>query len=159
MSAEPLRVPAVRDVAIAGDTALVRGYPAWFLHRVLRGYPGGLEALLARSGVPQERRRDILQAQLALGQAGALWRLESAASTSGSPEGDESDAALPSEGAMRSLLSAADAASVLGVSDRQVRALALSAHLRGQRDPGGRWWFAPADVHAERERREALRAA
>lgn len=159
MSGEPLRVPAVRDVALAGDTALVRGYPAWFLHRVLRGYPGGLKALLARSGVPQERRRDILQAQLALGQAGALWRLQNADSTSGSAEGDKGDAGLPSRGDMGSLLSASDAASVLGVSDRQVRALAVSAHLRGRRDSGGRWWFDAADVDAERKRREGLRAA
>ena len=60
---------------------------------------------------------------------------------------------------MDPLLSARDVASVLGVSDRQVRALALSAHLRGRRDPGGRWWFAAPDVLAERDRREALRGA
>ena len=158
MSGESLRVPAVRDVALAGDTALVRGYPAWFLHRVLRGYPGGLEALLSRSGVPQEKRRDILLAQAALGQAGAMWRL-GAASTSGSPEGEESDPGLHSEGAVRSPLTARDAAVVLGISDRQIRALASSAHLRGRRDSGGRWLFDAADVVAERERREGLRAA
>ena len=158
LSGEALRLPAVRDVALAGDTALVRGYSAWFLHRVLRGYPGGLEALLARSGVPQKRRRDILQAQLALGQSGAMWRL-AAASTSGSAEGEESDPGLHSEGAMRSLLSARDAAVLLGISDRQIRALAGSAHLRGCRDSGGRWLFAAADIDAERKRREGLRAA
>ena len=158
MSGEPLRVPSVREVAIVGDSAIVRGYAAWFLHRVLRDYPGGLEALLGRSGVPQEKRRDVLIAQLALGQAGALWRRD-LASTSGSPEGDEGAAALPSGGAIDSLLSARDAASLLGITDRQIRALAGSAHLRGQRDPGGRWLFAAADVEAERKRREALRAA
>ena len=64
MDGEPLRVPAVREVAVAGDSAIVRGYAAWFVHRVLRDYlPGGLEALLARSGVPQEKRRDVLLAQ------------------------------------------------------------------------------------------------
>ena len=158
MSGESLRVPAARDVALAGDTALIRGYPAWFVHRVLRGYPGGLEALLSRSGVPQEKRRDVLLAQAALGQAGAMWRL-AAASTSGSAEGEEGGPGLHSEGAMRSRLTARDAAVVLGISDRQIRALASSAHLRGCRDPGGRWWFAAADIVAERERREGLRAA
>ena len=95
MTKAPLRVPAVREVAVVGDTAIVRGYSAWFLHRVLRGYPGGLEALLSRSGVPEEKRRDILLAQAALGQAGAMWRL-AAASTSGSAEGDGGSTALPS---------------------------------------------------------------
>ena len=87
-----------------------------------------------------------------------MWRLADA-STSGSPEGDEGAAALPSKGVMDSLLTARDAAVLLGISDRQIRALASSAHLRGRRDSGGRWWFAAADVEAERKRREGLRAA
>jgi hypothetical protein len=51
--------------------------------------------------------------------------------------------------------SAQDAARVLGLTDRRVRALADKGLLRGRRDPGGRWQFDPADVAAERDRRRA----
>lgn len=45
------RVPQIREVAIADSFAFVGGYPAWYLGRVLRGFPDGLEALLVRSGI------------------------------------------------------------------------------------------------------------
>jgi hypothetical protein len=59
-------VPQIREVAIADSFALIGGYPAWFLGRVLGDYPGGLERLLARSGIPSKRREDVLRAVGAL---------------------------------------------------------------------------------------------
>jgi hypothetical protein len=77
LSDEPRRVPVVREVAIVADSfALVGGFPAWFLGRVLAGYPGGLERLLARSGIPSERREYVLRAVGALIHVGTAWRLE-----------------------------------------------------------------------------------
>jgi hypothetical protein len=44
-----LRIPHVRELAVMGDFAVIGGYSAWFVGRLLTGYPGGLERLLARS--------------------------------------------------------------------------------------------------------------
>ena len=63
-----------------GDTALVRGYAAWFLAQLLERQAGGLDALLARSGMPLAKGDNVLRAHTALGHAGGLWRI----STSGS---------------------------------------------------------------------------
>jgi hypothetical protein len=70
------RVPQIREVAIADSFALISGYSAEYLGRLLTGYPGGLERLLARSGVPPDRRDDVLRAVGALLHVGASWRLE-----------------------------------------------------------------------------------
>jgi hypothetical protein len=57
LSSAPItRVRHVREVGAAGSFVLIGGWPAWYLHRVLRDYPGGLERLLARSGVGPEKR-------------------------------------------------------------------------------------------------------
>jgi hypothetical protein len=37
------RVPHLRAAAVAGDVALIGGYPAWFLHRLIEATPGGRE--------------------------------------------------------------------------------------------------------------------
>jgi hypothetical protein len=42
----------VRELAVDGDFALIGGFSAHFLGRLLMGYPGGVERLLARSGNP-----------------------------------------------------------------------------------------------------------
>ena len=150
------RVPHVREVAVAGDFALIGGYSAWFLARVLAGYPGGLERLVARSGLPPERRADVMRALAALQEAGARWQL-GRISTSGSPEVDGTDADVRSKRASSrselSLLSAGDVAGVLGVSDRRVRQLVSEGRLTAERDAGGRLRFERADVAAFVERR------
>src|SRR5688572_5483687 len=85
------RVPHVREVAVAGEFALIGGYAAWFLARLLEGYPAGLERLVARSGLSPDRRADIFQAARALADAGARWRLEhdGRGSSSGTLSGGE----------------------------------------------------------------------
>jgi len=57
------RVAHVRDVAISGDSVSLRGYSAWFVRKALEGAKGGFEGLVARSGVPPERRVDLLRAR------------------------------------------------------------------------------------------------
>jgi hypothetical protein len=154
------RVVHVQEVALVGDFAVLGGYPAWFLAGVLtRHVPGGIDALIAKSGVRAELRADILRAVDALEEAGAAWRLAQAvagsASTSGSADGELVVGDVPSERGDRQILSARDAASCIGVTDRQIRALATAGALPGSRDSGGRWWFRAEDVNAERARREA----
>jgi excisionase family DNA binding protein len=165
------RVPHVRELAVLGDFAVIGGYSAWFLARLLTGYPGGLEPLLARSAVPPDRRDDILRAVTALGHVGVSWRLEHASgSGSGTAFGKKAD---PPAGSKRGpllsphengetstaareaspILGTTEVASALGVSTRLVRRLAGSGALPGQRDAGGRWQFSAADVATERERR------
>ena len=146
-------VPSVSESALAGEFALVRGYSAWIIWRLLRDFPGGLEEKLARTGVELGRREDVLQAHAVLGCAGALWQQKRATSTSGRPEGVSVEPALRSAGDPAHHLGARDAAALLGVSARHVRALAGASVLRGRQDHGGRWMFDPADVEAERERR------
>jgi excisionase family DNA binding protein len=173
LSAGRQRVAQIREVAIADSFALV-GVSAHFLGRLLTGYPGGLERLLARSGIPPERRDDVLRAVGALVHVGANWRLEHEASsgsgTSPSAVGDpralsqrvgfspssENGETSPSSSGSSSasmLLGTSEVAGVLGVSPRFVRRLASTGALPGQRDAGGRWQFAAADVAAERARR------
>jgi hypothetical protein len=149
-----INVPAVGDVAVAGDTALLRGYAAWFLHQMLERQPGGFEALLARSGVPLEKRENLLRARAALGHVGGIWRT----SSSGTPGSAFAGADAYSLGGLSgSELSAKEAAGVLGITDRQTRSLAHV--LGGRRDSGGRWWFDPARIELERERRMRGQAA
>jgi hypothetical protein len=75
-----------------GDFAVIGGYSAHFLGRLLTGYPGGLERLLARSGVPADRRGDILRAVGTLVHVGASWRFEREASSgSGTMHGAAAD--------------------------------------------------------------------
>jgi hypothetical protein len=172
-SQEQRRIPHVRELAVVGDFALIGGYPAWFLGRLLTGYPGGLERLLARAGIPSERRDDVLRASGALIHVGTAWRLDQeghAGSGSGTAFDEEADpharskcGLLPSTHQNGDAFTAAreaspflgtsEAAVALGVSARLVRRLASTGALRGQRDAGGRWQFAPADVAAERARR------
>ena len=148
-------VPSVGESALAGDFALVRGYSAWILWRLLRDFPGGLEEKLARTGVELGRREDVLQAHAVLGCAGALWQHERASSTTGTSEVVSGEEALGSEGDRAHHIGARDAAALLGVSDRRVRSLAGASILRGRRDHGGRWLFEVDDVRAEAERRGA----
>jgi hypothetical protein len=150
----------VRDAAVAGDTALVRGFAAWFIGRLLEDAHGGLEVVLARSGVAPERRADVLRAHAALVEVGSAWRLAQAASASGTAAGDVGCADVRSElGTLPDLLGSRDVASALGVTDRRVRALAQSGLLRGRTDPSGRWWFDSAAVEAELQRRSRGEAA
>jgi excisionase family DNA binding protein len=166
----PRRVPHVREVAVLGDFAAIGGYSAWLLARLLTGYPGGLEQLLARSAVPPNRRDDVLRAVAALTHVGVNWRLELHDSSSGSgtvvgrqgdpPAGSKRGSLLASDetpsAATRSApppLGTPEVAKVLGISTRMVRRLASSGALPGQRDAGGRWQFAAVDVAAERSRR------
>jgi hypothetical protein len=156
MSDEPRRVPCVEGVAVAGNYALVSGFAAWFLARLLQSYPGGgIESLLARARVAPDRHDDVLRACAALARVGSAWQLEHEAMSASGRELDE-----PAGPAVRSArhggtspLSAQDAGRILGLSDRQVRRLADKGLLRGRRLPGGRWEFAAADVAAERDRR------
>lgn len=152
------RVVRVGEVAMVGDHALIGGYAAWFLARMIEGFPGGLEPLLARSGVPPERRQAVRRAACALEEAGAAWRLAHAAraSTSGSDEGADRSSAVRST---HGHLGAPEVASILGVSSRRVRMLADEGELRGERDAGGRWLFDPTEVaamKAARDERTAL---
>jgi len=39
------RIPRVRELAVVGDFAVIGGFTALFLGRLLSGYPGGLEQL------------------------------------------------------------------------------------------------------------------
>src|SRR3954452_18101803 len=87
MTADPPRVPHVREAAVAGEFALIGGYAAWFLHKIVEAPPGGLEATLARSGVPLDRRADVLRAWRALGEVGGQWRLEHGLRAAGSGSG------------------------------------------------------------------------
>ena len=143
------RVAHVDEAAVAGDFALVGGYPAWFLHRLIEATPGGLEATLARSGVPLDRRAGIIQAWQALGDVGARWRM--AASTSGSAEGHPDERRIGS-------MSASDLGVVLGITARAVRLLATAGILAGRREHG-RWIFTTDDVAAEQARRAEREAA
>lgn len=154
MSVPP--VPHVKAAALVGDTALIRGYAAEFIGLLLDRYPnGGLEALVARSGVPLVARREIVQASEALKQAGAVWRLARATSaTSGSAIEGAAVSDLPSQRHVDRLLTARDAGLVLGISDRQVRSLAATSALPGRRAPGGRWAFQAVDIEAELKRRQ-----
>jgi hypothetical protein len=168
---EQRRIPHVRELAVMGDFAVIGGFSAFFLGRLLTGYPGGLERLLARSGIPPERRDDVLRAVGALIHVGANWRLEhESGSGSGTNVAQEADphasskrgplpsthengvaSATPSEASP--ILSTKEVAGCLGVSTRLVRRLASTGALPGQRDAGGRCQFAILDVAAERERR------
>jgi hypothetical protein len=175
VSEEQRRIPHVRELAVAGDFALIGGFSAFFVGKILSGYPGGLERLLARSGLPAERRNDVLRAVGALVHAGAKWRVEGEAgsgSASGSGtvpsafaapcapsrravpfEAHRIGEASPAAREASPFLGSAEVASVLGISPRMVRRLASSGALPGQRDAGGRWLFAAVDVAAERARR------
>jgi excisionase family DNA binding protein len=172
VSDEPRRVPVVREVAIADSFALIGGFSAHFLGRLMSGYPGGLERLLVRSGIPPDRRDDVLRAVGALVHVGANWRLEhEVGSGSGTSPSAVTDLRAPSkrDGFSSSIhengeastaareaspiLGTSEVASVLGVSPRLVRRLAATGDLPGHRDAGGRWQFTVADVAAERERR------
>jgi hypothetical protein len=155
-----LRVAHVNEAAVAGDTALIRGYAAFFLAEALGRLPGGIEALLARSGVPADRRLDVLRAYEALREVGGAWRVALAAAASGSSSGTRGGQGggegVPSgRGSFPSRrLSARETAAVLGVSDRYVRELgASSGLLGGERDSSGRWSFDAAAVEAELTRR------
>jgi hypothetical protein len=141
----------------------------------LAGYPGGLDRLLARSGIPAERCEDVLKAVAALVYVGTAWQLEQGSgSASGSASGtrlgseagshvwssrhdgfSKSTNGAPSMSARETspFLGTSEAAVALGVSTRLVRRLASTGALRGQRDAGGRWQFAAVDVAAERDRR------
>jgi hypothetical protein len=168
------RIPHVRELAVAGDFALIGGHSAFFLGRLLAGYPGGLERLLARSGIAPDRRDDVMRAAAALVHVGATWRVREADSGSGTPMDAATDQHAgsrrggaspfaPENGATSTaweaapFLSSTEAASALALTARRVRRLAQTGVLRGLRDAGGRWQFAAADVAAERERRMILR--
>lgn len=150
------RVAHLNEAAIVdGPAALVGGYAAWFIAETLDRI--GLDALLTRSGVPPARRAEVLRATAAIREVAGDFRLEQAksASTSGSAEAAGAYAGLASVGHESSpSLSTRDAAKVLGVSDRRVRWLARASLLAGQRDVGGRWWFAPAEIETELQRRQ-----
>src|SRR5215210_5042918 len=92
------RVAQIGEAAVVGQHALVGGYAAWFLARVIENTPGGLERVLARSGVPLERRVSVLQAHAALGEAGTRWQLNRAGATAGTGEPGADADRLPSEG-------------------------------------------------------------
>jgi excisionase family DNA binding protein len=151
------RVPVIGDVAVVDRHALIAGHPAWFIARLLVDLPGGLEARLARFGLPSERHGDVLRAVHALRYAGTAWQLEqteeasASASDSGSPIQENASAAVRSK-SHDGLLSTSAAANILGVCDRRVRMLAAAGELPGHRD-GGRWLFEPEAVAAARERR------
>jgi excisionase family DNA binding protein len=162
------RVPQIREVAIADSFAMIGGFPAWFLGRVLLGYPGGIERLLARSGIPPDRRDDVLRAVGALAHVGIAWRLAQERGSAGSgtniAEAAEPHArshheqrapgnASPVAGEPLPLLNTGEAAAALHVSTRFVRRLAATGALPARRDGGGRWLFTAAAVEAERERR------
>jgi hypothetical protein len=91
VSEEQRRIPHVRELAIVGDYAVIGGHSAFFLSRLLGGYPGGLERLLARSGIPAERADDVMKAVSALVYVGTIWQLEQE-SASASGTGLDSDA-------------------------------------------------------------------
>jgi excisionase family DNA binding protein len=162
------RVPQIREVAIADSFAMIGGFPAWFLSRIVVGYPGGLERLLARSGIPPERRDDVVRAVGALAHVGTAWRLSQERGSAGSgtniaeaaePHAPSQHEQAPSNPPLAAaawealpLLSTAEVATVLRVSTRFVRRLAATGALRARRD-GGRWRFDAAVVEAERERR------
>jgi hypothetical protein len=143
------RVPHVVEAAVAADVALIGGYAAWFLHELIEATPGGLGATLARSGVPLDRRAEVLRAWAALGEVGGRWRM--GASTSGRPEGQPDEQRIGS-------MSASDVGVVLGITARAVRWGPRAARPRAGGPPHGRWVFAAADVAAEQTRR-AQRAA
>jgi len=155
------RVPHVTEAAVAGDVALIGGYPAWFLHQVVEATKGGLEATLARSGVPLRRREGVLRAWQALGEVGGRWRLEQAlrAANSGSGTAEPRAGESPLGSTHVQSLSTAEAAVVLGVTPRWVVKLATAGVLARRREHGGRWLFAAADVAAEQARRAAREAA
>jgi hypothetical protein len=137
VSDEERRVPHVRVVAVAGDFALVAGFPAYFLARLLLALPGGLAAQLGRYGLPPEQHADVLRAIDALRHAGAAWQLEQArqaASASGSDRTGGTDSRIRS-GRGDALLTSKDVAVILGVTPRRVRMLAEHGGcLRGHRD-------------------------
>jgi hypothetical protein len=127
------RVPVIREVAVLEDFAVIAGYSTEFLGRLLTGYPGGLERLLARSGVAAERRDDVLRAVGALVHVGTSWRLKhEGGSGSGTSPGGLVDPGAPSQRGLSSrdrngetspaargaspFLGTAEVASALGVS-------------------------------------------
>jgi hypothetical protein len=57
MVSEEQRRPHVRELAVAGDFALVGGFSAFLVGRILSGYPGGLERLLCAVGNPARALR------------------------------------------------------------------------------------------------------
>jgi excisionase family DNA binding protein len=151
------RVPVVDEVVVVGDCAIVRGYPAYFIGlafsdgRMRRDF----EALMARSCVPLKEREQIMRVFTALAAAGSLW----CSSDSGTETGDADCDARTSEQrespslVFGSVLSASEAALLLGLTDRQVRKLAAAGRLRGERDRAGRWRFRLSAIEAEAERR------
>jgi hypothetical protein len=154
--AELPRVAHVNEVCTLGEHAVVGGFPAWFLFRLLADLPGGLDAKLGRYGLPPERHAAVLRAVAALEHAATAWRLNRATSASGSDQTSDVEAAVRSQGVSgmsEQLLPARDAASVLGLTDRGVRLLASQGRLAGSRDSAGRWFFHRDVIAAERERR------
>ena len=156
MSDERRRVPQVQAVAVVGAHALIGGFPAYFLSRLLVNLPGGLTAQLGRYGLSAEHHADVLRAVDGLRHAGAAWQLayarEAASRTGSDFEAEPNSRIRSGSNGLLPVLSAEDAALVLGVSSRWVRALAEKGSLRGHRT-GGRWCFAPDDVAAAREQR------
>jgi len=150
----PLRVVHVNEVAVAGEFALLDGYAAWFLALVIENTPGGLEATLARSKVPFERRAAVLRAHAALGEVGARWRLGHASSGAGTTEPGDVEPRVPSA---HEVLGVKEVSGLLGVGSRGVRKLAAAGSLPGRFELG-RWVFDAADVTAEVDRRAAKAA-
>jgi hypothetical protein len=169
VSEEQHRIPHIRELAVAGDFALIGGFSAHFLGRLFTGYPGGVERLLARSGIPTERCDDVLRAVAALVHVGTTWRLQQeACSGSGTSMDERADRHLPSNGhdvvlpepenhpastaAGRAspFLGTSEAAAALGVSTRLVRRLASTGALREQREPRHRHTRDAAGIGAAR---------
>jgi hypothetical protein len=155
------RVPHVREVAVmpGRDAVVLGGFTCWLLVGLIEKIPGGVETIVARAALTEQEREDVLTAVKALRIVGGLWRLEQrgAASVSGNAEEVVRELDVPSNRATPTgdprTLSSREAASVLGLTDRQIRGLAMAGRLPGRRGSDGRWAFLAADVAAERDRR------
>ena len=151
----PHRVPHVREVAVAGDVALIGGGAAWFLAYVLsERLPGGIESALEAMCVGPRGRDTIRRAYLALEEVGARWQAERSASARGNGEGPAAAAGLASD----EWITSKQAALLLDRSPRRVRQLAIAGDLPG-RLRAGRWELVRREVLGFRERRERERAA
>lgn len=127
----------VEDVAIAGDTVLLRGRAAFLVALILERHVagGGLRRLLQIIGANFEQRDSALRAFEALAEVGESWRCHQIASTDGNAKAAVDEAGPSSE----RWISTSEASALSGYTPQRLTQLARAKALPAQRR-AGRWW-------------------
>jgi hypothetical protein len=134
---------------------VIGGRAAFILAGVIEGSLRNhlsLRALLDETGVSDRDRELVLEAALALREAGEMWRQSFPQSGNAATRGNDGPA--DSEAMKRTLVSSAEAASILRCSTRRARQLAAAGDIPAERTSRG-WRFLHRDVVGLRDLREA----